>query len=243
LPTSAYTYENNAVDNGDDMTEVLVTRKNTRSTVSSETFELPEKEKTSLKPREINNSRKLRRDIKTLNKGYVRAPSSQISIVDPKALEREAKERELEELRASRETVVRAGDDALGSAKVVKIKKPFPFMFVFLLSVLTLVFMYTISLYITMDDHNTAINSLNARLLSAQEEQTQLKLQLDSKFNLASISKIAQEEYGMVSADSLPKKYISLTEDDQIEVIENEEPSTASSLLSAFGDMISELLE
>ncbi len=245
MPAEAYTYENNVAESSEDKIDILVTRRNTRSAVIPDEVWEPEKERSQsrTKPREINTSKKIRRDIKTLNKGYILAPSAQISIVDPSVIEKEAAAKTASESKAAKKTKILAGDDAITATKVVEVKKPFPILAIALMCILTLSFMYTISLYIKVDDYNSRLNDLNARLITAREEETRLQLKLDDKFNLASISRIAQEEYGMVSADSLPKNYVSISGDDRIEIIENEGQNTADSLLSAFGDMINELLE
>ena len=245
MPVKAYTYENNVANGREDTTDILVTRKNTHSTSVPNEIWGSEKEnsRTHTKPRERNSSKKIRRDIKTLNKGYILAPSAQISIIDPAALEKEAAEKSVQESAAAKKARLFAGEDTAANTKVVEVKKPFPFFAIALMCVFTIALMYTISLYIKVDDYNSRLNDLNARLVTAREEETQLQLKLDDKFNLASISRIAQEEYGMVSADSLPKNYVSISGDDRIEIIENEGQNTAGSLLSAFGDMINDLLE
>ncbi|MBE6551078.1 MAG: hypothetical protein E7665_02960 [Ruminococcaceae bacterium] len=245
MPVKTYTYDNNVVEGNENNTDILVTRRNTRPAVipNEEISIRSGQSRSHRKPRELNTSKKIRRDIKTLNKGYILAPSAQISIIDPVSLEKEAAERAAAEAKAKKRSRVLAGDDAMTDSKVVKVKRPFPFFFVILMGIFTLALMYNITLFVKVDDYNSRLNDLNARLVTAREEETQLQLKLDAKFNLASISRIAQEEYGMVSADSLPKNYVSISGDDQIEIIENEGQNTAGSLLSAFGDMINELLE
>ncbi|MPM96510.1 hypothetical protein SDC9_143674 [bioreactor metagenome] len=47
----------------------------------------------------------------------------------------------------------------------------------------------------------------------------------------------------MVSADQLPKRYVTLTGDDVIEVVEVQKSGGFGVLLSAFGKLISESVE
>jgi len=49
-----------------------------------------------------------------------------------------------------------------------------------------------------------------------KEEAGRLEVQLENKYDLAEVERIATQEYGMVASSSLPKKYVSVTEDGDV---------------------------
>lgn len=134
-------------------------------------------------------------------------------------------------------------------AKVVTrkaaVKAPVPVAIILCSILITSVFMYMLSLYVQIQECNQSIASLQSTIAQKKEESTRLEVQIESKYDLDEIERIATEEYGMVSADSLPKRYISVTSgEDVAEAIgEGAEESGISKLLSGFASAIRDLLE
>lgn len=117
-------------------------------------------------------------------------------------------------------------------------RKPFPLGVILCCIAVTALFMYMISLEIRIDDYSSNISSLKGEIGQINDEITSLDLRLQSKYDLDEIERIAVEEYGMVRADTLPKKYVSLAGEDVTEVIPPEESSGLGNLLSVFAALL-----
>jgi len=240
MPTSTPTYSGVKPSESADYTDILVTsQRKTRRMPEPETQESDiDYSPSRPKPRKLNHSRKVRRDIGALKNDYETAPSAIITFggAVSKADEREEEDKAVE-------AYASLGEDAVSDAKVIRVRKSFPWHIVALCLLLSVMIMYMLSLFIKADGYRAEINSMSSHLISVKEEETQLLIQLESKFNLADISKIAQEEYGMVSADSLPKKYIVLTDEDTCEILEDKSSESIGTFLSPFGEWLRDLLE
>ena len=72
--------------------------------------------------------------------------------------------------------------------------------------------------------------------MELKEEVTRLELQMESKFDLDEIERIATEEYGMVVSTSLSKKYVSVATGEDVweETKREEEPGFVEKFLSGF---------
>ena len=239
MPASVPMSGANPAENAD-YTDILVTsqRKPRRVTETA----VPENDEilspSRPKPRKLNHPKKVRRDLGSLKNDYETAPSAIITFGDAVA-ETDEKVDENAAIAAYADI----GEDAASDAKVVKVRKSFPWHVVAVCVLLSVLVMYMLNLFIKVDGYKADINTLSSRLVSIKEEETQLQIQLESKFNLAEISKIAQEEYGMVSADSLPKKYIVLAEEDSCEILEDDTSESLGTFLSPFGEWLRDLLE
>ena len=113
-------------------------------------------------------------------------------------------------------------------------KKPFPLAVILCCLAVTISLMYVISLYIHIDDYSSDISDLKGEISSYNDQITALELRLENKYDLDEIERIAVEEYGMVRADKLPKKYVSLAGDDVIEITTPDKSSGIGNLLSVF---------
>ena len=113
-------------------------------------------------------------------------------------------------------------------------RKPFPLMVIMCCLAITVSLMYIITLYIHIDDFSSEISDLKADISSYKDQITSLELRLENKYDLDEIERIAVEEYGMVRADQLPKKYVSLAGDDVIEITTPDKSSGIGNLLSVF---------
>ena len=100
------------------------------------------------------------------------------------------------------------------------IRKPFPFAFIFACVVIVAVAMYVLSLRIKLDNLAASISQAESRIAADAEELNALRVRLGAKYDLSEIERIAREEYGMVNKDTLPKKYVSIAGDDEIDVLE-----------------------
>ncbi len=102
------------------------------------------------------------------------------------------------------------------------IRKPFPFAFIFACVVIVAVAMYVLSLRIKLDNLAASISQAESQIAADSEELNALRVRLGAKYDLSEIERIAREEYGMVNKDTLPKKYVSIAGDDEIDVFEED---------------------
>lgn len=105
-------------------------------------------------------------------------------------------------------------------AKVVthaaKVKASAPMAVIFSCALIAIVFMYVLSLYIQIDEYSYSIDQMEAQIAELKEEATKLEVQLESKYDLDEVERIATQEYGMVASSTLPKKYVSVTESEDV---------------------------
>ncbi len=124
-----------------------------------------------------------------------------------------------------------------------KASTPFPIAPVLYIGILTLVIVYVIHLYIEIADLNATLTDYNSTLVELKSEQNDLEFEKNRLYNLEEIERIAREQYGMVSADQLPKEYITPDSEDHIQILDTgEEKSAAGVLMSGFGRTVSNLL-
>ncbi len=94
-------------------------------------------------------------------------------------------------------------------------------------------------IYKTTDE----IGDLKSQLSTLQTTAAELELKIEEKNDIRTIEKIATEELGMVKEDSVQKKYVSLSDGEHIDLVEEVEQDTAndglgtmlSSIISALG--------
>ncbi len=149
-----------------------------------------------LRPREahsdfVDSKKRISRNLKKLNKNLVEHPVKDEEEILPVAAEEDR----------GIKVVTRK------SSMIAKI----PFAFIFYLVVLASVFMYVVSLDVRVEEYSHSIDVMESRIVELKEEATQLEVQLESKYDLGEIERIATQEYGMVVASSLAKKYISVS--------------------------------
>lgn len=133
-------------------------------------------------------------------------------------LNRNLVEHPLEAKRGDMQAISETTEDH--GAKVVTstsaVSAPIPLAFIFSLAVLAGVFMYVVSLYVQVEEYSHSIDVMESRIAELKEEVTQLEVQLESKYDLDEVERIATQEYGMVVASSLSKKYISVSAEEDI---------------------------
>ncbi len=124
-----------------------------------------------------------------------------------------------------------------------KAATPFPVAYIFYIGILTLIIVYVVHLYIEIADLNATLADYNSALIELKSEQNDLEFEKNKLYNLEEIERIAREQYGMVSADQLPKEYITPDSEDHIQILDTgDEESAAGILMSGFGRGISNLL-
>jgi cell division protein FtsB len=124
-----------------------------------------------------------------------------------------------------------------------KAASPFPISYIFFILILTAIMVYVVHLYIEIADLDATLSEYNNALVELKGEQNDLEFEKNKLYNLEEIERIAREEYGMVSADLLPKEYITSDDDDKIQIIDTgEEESAAGVLMSGFGRTVTNLL-
>ena len=99
------------------------------------------------------------------------------------------------------------------------VKKPFPYALIFSILAVMAVAMYVLSLRVTLDSLTADISRMEREIEQGVEEENALEVRLNAKYDLTEIERIAREEYGMVNKDTLPKKYVSVSGEDEIEVL------------------------
>ena len=157
--------------------------------------------RSKIRPREkhpdsVDTQRRISRNLDALNRNLVEHPST-----------------------AEKEKTLVVTEEDRG-AKVVtraaRVSAPIPLAFIFSLVVFAVVFMYMVSLYVQVEEYSHSIEVMESRVAELKEESTRLEVQLESKYDLDEIERIATQEYGMVVASSLSKKYVSVSDDKDV---------------------------
>lgn len=120
--------------------------------------------------------------------------------------------------------------------RVAAAKRPIPLATIVSCVLLALVFMYMLTLYVQVEEYSLAIDTMESEIASLREEATKLEVQLENKYDLDEVERIATQEYGMVAASTLSKKYISVTDDEDLWIeAEGEQEEESSFLAGIFG--------
>jgi len=77
--------------------------------------------------------------------------------------------------------------------------------------------------FVQINEETIRIESLERELKAAVAEEKELTLRLEEKNNLRKIEEYAKTQLGMVQIDQLAKKYITITSQDKIEVLSEDE--------------------
>ena len=87
------------------------------------------------------------------------------------------------------------------------------------------------------------IAQLENQLQTMQSEAEELKLKLDEKNDIREIEKIATTKLGMAKEDTMQRRYITLSDGERIEVIDNgeSEESSGGVMLSSIASAIENL--
>lgn len=116
-------------------------------------------------------------------------------------------------------------------------KAPIPLTFIFSCVLIAVVFMYMLSLSVQIEEYSYSIDQMQSEITKLKEEATRLEVQLESKFDLDEVERIATQEYGMVSSSALPKKYVSVAE--ATDVWQPAEEESEGGLAGLFQDILS----
>ena len=117
------------------------------------------------------------------------------------------------------------------------------FAYIGITLVIVVAMAYVVHLCVEISEWNTRISGYKSTIVELEGEQKDLEYEKGRLYDLEEIERIAREEYGMVSADSLPKEYITSEDGDSIQIMETgEEKSAAGVLMSGFGRTVSNML-
>ena len=116
-------------------------------------------------------------------------------------------------------------------------------MFVALLGVVTVMIMFLMTLISDVYKASNEIAQLENQLQTMQSEAEELKLKLDEKNDIREIEKIATTKLGMAKEDTMQRRYITLSDGERIEVIDNgeSEESSGGVMLSSIASAIENL--
>lgn len=185
-----------------------------------------------------------------LNKHYVSSPAKTgagVIAAAPPAQSVLQKRKERVHVGAVSAEAVRARPAAVRSTtkryvvtRAIEQKRTFPlFTMIMVCLLIACSFFYLFYLNIEADGYKENIATLQSEIVSLRDEKTLLQVKFDAKYNLPLISQLAVEQYGMVNADSLPKKYVTLASSDSIEVMAGQ-ASQSSSWWSAVSSIFGE---
>ena len=116
-------------------------------------------------------------------------------------------------------------------------------VFVALLGVVTVMIMFLVTQISDVYKASNEIAQLENQLQTMQSEAEELKLKLDEKNDIREIEKIATTKLGMAKEDTLQRRYITLSDGERIEVIDNgeSEESSGGVMLSSIASAIENL--
>ncbi len=171
-------------------------------------------------PDDIDSKKRISTNLNKLNRDLIRNPNGTLS-----------DEKENKAAIAGEDRGIRVVTRAVAG------KVQAPLSFIFSLVILVAVFMYMLSLSVQVEEYSHAIDEMDLHIAQLKEEATQLEVQLENKYDLDEVERIATREYGMVSAATLPKKYISITvQEDVWQAPENED---TNALVEFFKELFS----
>ena len=149
-------------------------------------------------PDSVDQKKRIKGNLNQLNKSLVEHP----------AIEKE--ELQLSEAETSEDRGVRIKATSVAAAS------PIPYAYIVSLILLAAVLMYVVSLFVEVQEYSRSIDEMESRIAELKEQSTRLEVQLESKYDLDEVERIATQEYGMVVSSTLPKKYISVSEEEDV---------------------------
>ncbi|MBR6515211.1 MAG: hypothetical protein IKT46_10335 [Clostridia bacterium] len=128
-----------------------------------------------------------------------------------------------------------------GRVDTVKVsaKRSFPVGAVVIVTICTLLLMFTVMSYVQINEYTIEVALLRGELTDLAEEKKDLALAIEEKNDMLKIEQYAIENLGMVKSDQLTKKHISLDQEDKVEVVETEptpDATVVSGVMSAIGE-------
>ena len=159
-------------------------------------------------PDEISPEKRISKNLNKLNRRLVDTPAGEM--VRGKEEKSEAEAGEDRGIKVVTRTAARVA--------------PVPLAMIFSCALIAVVFMYMLSLNVQIEEYSYSIDLMESQIAELKEEATKLEVQLENKYDLDEVERIATQEYGMVAASSLPKKYVSVIEEKDVwEEAEKEE--------------------
>lgn len=176
----------------------------------------------NLRPRDthpefVDSQKRIKGNLKQLNKRLVEHPVA------------------VEDVEASAEIVESEDRGARVVTKKVASRAQIPFAYMLSLILVAGVLMYVLFLFVQVEEYSKSISEMESRIAELKEEATRLEVQLEGKYDLDEIERIATQEYGMVVSSTLPKKYISVSASEDVwqEVVnEDEKPGLFEQIIT-----------
>lgn len=117
------------------------------------------------------------------------------------------------------------------SAEICEPRKTIPFTFLLILITMAVMFMALIFSICEVYKTTNEISMLENELDVLRERAEMLELELEEKNDIKVIENIASEKLGMVGEESVRRKYISLSNGEHIEVLEEPEEEAAGGVM------------
>ncbi len=149
-------------------------------------------------PDSVDTKKRIKGNLNQLNKSLVEHPTNV----------KEGEELSAADVSEDRGVRIKATNVAASS--------PIPYAYIISLILLAAVLMYVVSLFVEVQEYSRSIDEMESRIAELKEESTRLEVQLESRYDLDEVERIATQEYGMVVSSTLPKKYISVSEEEDV---------------------------
>lgn len=122
---------------------------------------------------------------------------------------------------------------------------PFPFAYVTLVVVCAIMAMVLIMSHSEVSEYESMIDNLQIKQASLEDTADKLELELEKRDDIRTIENIAVGQIGMVNSDVATTKYITVSAEDRVEILREEEETEGglSALLSALGEGIGKFSE
>ena len=187
-----------------------------------------------------NNDRRARSGAPTYNRASAKTAQGTRPVTTQRAANLPAARQpsKLSQLRRNLRPMLLVKQDKVTTVKAAT-KKPFPVSAVVMVTICTLLLMFTVMSYVQINEYTIEVASLRGELSDLAGEKKDLTLALEEKNDMLAIEQYATENLGMVKADQLTKKHISLDQQDKVEVVEtepSEDVTVVSSVMSAIGE-------
>ncbi len=184
-----------------------------------------------IRPREthpdaIDSEKRISKNLNKLNRQLVETPAG--AVIKGK----------------TKEGVAVAANEDRGAkviTRAVAAKAQAPLAIIFSCVLVAVVFMYMLSLSVQIEEYSQSISQMENQITSLKATANQLEVQLEGKYDLGEVERIATQEYGMVAASSLPKKYISVSGETEVwQKSEKQEDSLTEAISRLFATVMGE---
>lgn len=113
---------------------------------------------------------------------------------------------------------------------------PFPISFVFYTLVMTVMLMFLVYGNSVVNEISYEISDLKAGISVAEQENENLRIELDKKYDLAYIEDVAINELGFVKSTDVVKHYVSISGGDKV-VVSDAEANTSTRIDATFDSL------